>query len=103
MSGPRWQFIEQSHEVRDAWLSAWARRGLSVISIGPDNRIEYIGPFTQYNWAEGSRAIEARRGAAKLRTAKYDYWMQSRQETERQLRIMLFQLGLDKQRAIEDN
>lgn len=61
--------------LEDPFTAADWRRLLrpgGLVTVGLGTRIEYIGPA--YNWAEGSRAIEARRGAAAMRTKAWNAW-----------------------------
>ncbi len=71
MSRPRWRLVRDGREPLAYTLARIAReyqRSQQVISVGPGSRIEYIGPHCQYNWAEGSRYIEARNGASLSRS-----------------------------------
>lgn len=90
MSGrlPPWQLVGP-----DAPVIGWKPNFKAVIIPGPGNRIEFIGPCNLYNWAEGSRAIEARKGAAAMRhkQAQRDDW----DNFERMRMLLSLQTQLD--------
>lgn len=56
-----------------------------------------MGIGHQYNWAEGSRAIEARRGAARMRsaTARFEQHELYMRLFQSQLLAMLSMLGVE--------
>lgn len=97
MSDPYWQIIgKEPSESHKAWLDYISRGRWVIMAPGPGNRIEFIRPFTpQYNWAEGSRSIEARKGAAKMRERTYLTWLARKINVELHLLTLLRQLTID--------
>jgi hypothetical protein len=95
---PYWQIVGRGNGKNAAlWqqIKAELNRGGSVVSVGPGNRIEFIGPFRDYNWAEGSRYIEAIKGARRMRTHRYFLDAYRKMGLMTSLTTMLAQLGLE--------
>lgn len=93
MSRPAWRLVGPPVGDWGAWIRTESARG-HIISVGPGTRIEYISPHHHPCWAEGSRYIEGRREASKMRHRAWQNWEHRRMVTMLNLGLISHQLAM---------